>query len=189
MGYFVHPTSIIDENVSIGDGSKIWHFCHILSGSVIGRNCSFGQNCMIGKNVIIGDNLKAQNNISIYEGVRLYDDVFLGPSVVFTNVINPRAFISRKNAFKPTILKRGVSIGANSTIVCGVEIGEYAFVGAGSVITRNIPAFALYVGNPARLIGWVDKGGNRLHFDANLIAYDSYDGSMYQLCNGEIKIL
>ena len=130
MKCFIHPTSIIDENVSIGEGSKIWHFCHILSGSSIGTNCSFGQNCMIGPNVIIGNNLKAQNNISIYEGVRICDDVFLGPSVVFTNVINPRAFISRKSEFRPTLIKRGASIGANTTIICGVEIGEYAFVGA-----------------------------------------------------------
>ena len=137
MAYFIHPTSIIDENVIIGEGSKIWHFCHILSGSIIGANCSFGQNCMVGSNVTIGNNLKAQNNISIYEGVTICDDVFLGPSVVFTNVMNPRSFISRKNEFKPTLIKRGASIGANSTIICGVEIGEYAFIGAGSVVTKN----------------------------------------------------
>ncbi|AAP78258.1 N-acetyltransferase [Helicobacter sp. MIT 03-1614] len=189
MKCFIHPTSIIDENVSIGEGSKIWHFCHILSGSSIGTNCSFGQNCMIGPNVIIGNNLKAQNNISIYEGVRICDDVFLGPSVVFTNVINPRAFISRKSEFRPTLIKRGASIGANTTIICGVEIGEYAFVGAGSVVTKNIPNFALYVGNPARHLAWVDKAGKKLVFDAKMMAYDSYDGTMYHLCNNHIEII
>lgn len=187
MSFFIHPTSIVEENVIIGDGSKIWHFCHILNGSVIGTHCSFGQNCMVGPNVTIGNNVKAQNNISIYEGVQIYDDVFLGPSVVFTNVINPRSFISRKNEFKTTIIKRGVSIGANSTIICGVEIGEYAFVGAGSVVTKNIPDFALYVGNPATHIGWVDKAGKRLVFDESLIAIDSYDNSKYQLCENTIR--
>lgn len=186
MTYFIHPTSIIDENVIIGEGSKIWHFCHILSGSIIGANCSFGQNCMVGSNVTIGNNLKAQNNISIYEGVTICDDVFLGPSVVFTNVMNPRSFISRKNEFKPTLIKRGASIGANSTIICGVEIGEYAFIGAGSVVTKNIPDFALCVGNPTRQIGWVDKAGNRLIFDSSHIAYDSYDNSTYRLCDNKI---
>ncbi|MCX2716787.1 acyltransferase [Helicobacter sp. MIT 21-1697] len=189
MTYFIHPTSIIDENVSIGEGSKIWHFCHILSGSVIGTNCSFGQNCMVGPNVIIGNNLKAQNNISIYEGVRICDDVFLGPSVVFTNVINPRAFISQKSEFRPTLIKNGASIGANATIICGVEIGEYAFVGAGSVVTQNIPNFALYVGNPARHIAWVDKAGQRLIFNEKMIAYDSYDDTMYRLHNNHIEII
>lgn len=187
MSYFIHPTSIIDENVSIGAGSKIWHFCHILSGSVIGQNCSFGQNCMIGANVSIGNNVKAQNNISIYEGVRIYDDVFLGPSVVFTNVLNPRAFISRKDEFRPTIIKNGASIGANATIVCGVEIGEYALIGAGSVVTKDIPSFALYVGNPARQIGWVDKAGERLIFDENNLAHDSYDKSIYRLCGDTLQ--
>ncbi|WP_300450906.1 acyltransferase [uncultured Helicobacter sp.] len=189
MAYFIHPTSIVDEGVSIGEGSKIWHFCHILSGSVIGQNCSFGQNCMIGPNVSIGNNLKAQNNISIYEGVEIGDDVFLGPSVVFTNVINPRAFISRKSEFKRTLIKLGASIGANSTIICGVEIGEYAFVGAGSVVTKNIPDFALYVGNPAKHIGWVDKAGKRLIFDDTLIAHDSYDNSVYRLLGDRIERL
>ncbi|TLD80543.1 N-acetyltransferase [Helicobacter sp. MIT 05-5293] len=178
---YIHDTSIIDSNVSIGENTKIWHFCHILSGAVIGENCSFGQNCMIGTNVRIGNNVKAQNNISIYEGVTIEDDVFLGPCVVFTNVINPRAFISRKNAFKPTLLQKGCSIGANATIVCGVKIGQYALIGAGSVVTKDIADFALVVGNPAKQIGWVDKAANRLHFDKNHIAYDSYDNTKYLL--------
>ena len=186
MAVFIHESSIIDENVFIGEGSKIWHFCHILSGSIIGKNCSLGQNCMVGKNVIIGDNLKAQNNISIYEGIRICDDVFLGPSVVFTNVINPRAFISRKDSFRPTLIKNGASIGANATIICGVEIGEYALIGAGSVVTKNVPDFALCVGNPARQIAWVDKAGNRLTFNEENLAYDSYDNTAYRLYSNRI---
>lgn len=181
MQYFAHPTAIIDENAYIGNGSKIWHFCHILSNVSIGENCSFGQNCMVGPNVSIGANLKAQNNISIYEGVEIEDDVFLGPSVVFTNILNPRAFISRKDEFLPTLIQKGASIGANATIVCGVKIGIYALIGAGSVITKDVPDFALMVGNPARQIGWVDKAGNRLVFEHSLIAYDSFDGQAYEL--------
>lgn len=189
MTYFAHHTAIIDENVQIGGGSKIWHFCHILSGTLIGKNCSFGQNCMVGANVQIGDNLKAQNNISIYEGVRIEDDVFLGPSVVFTNILNPRAFISRKNEFRATIIKKGASIGANATIICGIKIGSYALVGAGSVVTKDIPDFALVMGNPARQIGWVDKAGERLIFDQSNIAYDSFDSQAYQLRDSKLHLL
>ncbi|RAX57586.1 N-acetyltransferase [Helicobacter monodelphidis] len=187
--YFAHSTALIDDGVKIGEGTKIWHFSHILEGSEIGKNCSFGQNCVVGPRVNIADGCKIQNNISIYEGVECEENVFLGPSMVFTNVINPRAFIIRRNEFKKTLLKKGCSIGANATIVCGVCIGEYAFVGAGSVIIHDVPAYALMVGNPARQIGWVDKGGNRMSFNADNIAIDSYDGTQYILSNQTIRIL
>ncbi|MDO7253805.1 acyltransferase [Helicobacter cappadocius] len=186
MNLFIHHSSFIDENVKIAQGTKIWHFCHILSGCDIGKNCSFGQNCVVGPNVKIGNGCKVQNNVSIYEGVECEENVFLGPSVVFTNVYNPRAFINRKNEFKKTILKKGCSIGANATIVCGIKIGEYAFVGAGSLIREDVKAFALMVGVPARQIGWVDKGGKKMIFDSNNIAKDSYDGSYYILKNDEV---
>ncbi|GAD19828.1 acyltransferase [Helicobacter fennelliae] len=175
----IHQSSFIDERVTIGESVRVWHFCHILSGSIIGDCVNIGQNCMIGPNVIIGCGCKIQNNVSIYEGVKLEEDVFVGPSVVFSNVINPRAFIVRKHQYKPTLLKRGCSIGANATIVCGVEIGEYAFIGAGAVITKDVKNFALMVGNPARQIGWVDKAGIRLEFDERHRAQSAYDGSIY----------
>ncbi len=158
--YFVHESSYIDNDVIIGSGTKIWHFCHIMSQTKIGKNVIIGQNCCIGPNVIIGDNVKIQNNISIYEGVIIEDDVFIGPSVVFTNVLNPRAFISRKNEFKKTILKKGCTIGANSTIVCGNIIGEYSLIGAGSVVVSNIPSYNLFYGNPASYKGTICKCGN-----------------------------
>ena len=179
--YFVHKSSYVDDNVEIGEGSKIWHFSHVLSNTKIGKNCSFGQNCVIGPNVKIGNGVKVQNNISIYDGVEIEDDVFLGPSMVFTNVINPRAFIQRKNEFKKTLLKKGCSIGANATIVCGITIGKYALIGAGAVVNKDVPDFALMVGVPARQIGWVDKAGNRMEFNENKIAVDSYDNSKYKL--------
>jgi len=159
---FIHSTSIIDENVNIGKGSKIWHFCHISEGTVIGENCSFGQNVFIGKNVKIGNGVKIQNNVSIYEGVEIKDDVFIGPSVVFTNIINPRAFINRKTEFILTLIEKGVSIGANSTIICGNKIGKYALIGAGSVITKNVNDFELWFGNPAIKKGMVNKEGNKI---------------------------
>ena len=185
--YFVHESSYIDENVEIGEGTKIWHFCHVLSNTKIGKNCSFGQNCVIGPNVKVGNGVKVQNNVSIYEGVEVEDDVFLGPSMVFTNVINPRAFIVRRDEFKKTLLKKGCSIGANATIVCGVSIGRYALIGAGAVVNKDVPDFALMVGVPARQIGWVDKAGNRLEFDEEGIAVDSYDGSRYAIIDGKLK--
>ncbi|MCS7201940.1 MAG: N-acetyltransferase, partial [Dictyoglomus sp.] len=151
--YFVHESSYVDEPVEIGEGTKIWHFCHILPYTTIGKNCVIGQNVMIGPRVKIGNNVKIQNNVSIYEGVELEDDVFCGPSCVFTNVINPRAFIERKSEFKKTIVKKGATIGANATIICGVTIGEYAFVGAGAVVTKDVPPYALVVGVPARQVG------------------------------------
>ncbi len=187
--FFAHESSYIDENVTIGDNTKIWHFSHILSGSVIGENCSFGQNCVVGPKVKIGNGVKVQNNVSVYEGVECEDDVFLGPSMVFTNVINPRAFIARREEFKKTLLKRGCSIGANATIVCGITIGEYALIGSGAVVNRDVKPYALMVGVPARQIGWVSRAGNTLSFDENNIAVDSYDNSNYLLENDFLKEL
>jgi UDP-2-acetamido-3-amino-2,3-dideoxy-glucuronate N-acetyltransferase len=181
--YFAHESSYVDDNVTIGDNTKIWHFSHILSGSNIGSNCSFGQNCVVGPKVNIGNGVKVQNNISIYEGVEVEDDVFLGPSMVFTNVTNPRAFIVRREEFKKTLLKKGCSIGANATIVCGVTIGEYALIGSGTVVNKDVKPYALMVEVPARQIGWVSKAGNTLKFDENNIAIDSFDNSKYKLEN------
>ena len=165
--FFVHESSYVDDHVTIGDQTKIWHFCHILKNTAIGNNCSFGQNCVVGPNVSIGNRVKVQNNISIYEGVEIEDDVFLGPSMVFTNVINPRSFIVRREEFKKTLLEKGCTIGANVTIVCGNTIGKYALIGAGAVVTKNVKPYALVVGNPAKQIGWVSEYGHRLEFDAS----------------------
>ena len=187
--YFAHESCYIDNNVDIGDDTKIWHFSHILSGSNIGTNCSFGQNCVVGPKVNIGNGVKVQNNISIYEGVEVEDDVFLGPSMVFTNVINPRAFIVRREEFKKTLLKKGCSIGANATIVCGVTIGEYALIGSGTVVNKDVKPYALMVGVPARQIGWVSKAGNTLKFDENKIAIDSFDNSKYKIENDNLILI
>ena len=184
--YFPHKSAYIDDNVNIGENTKIWHFSHILTGSNIGKNCSFGQNCVVGPNVNIGSGVKVQNNISIYEGVEIEDDVFLGPSMVFTNVINPRAFIVRRDEFKKTLLKKGCSIGANVTIVCGVSIGEYALIGSGAVINKDVKAYALMVGVPARQIGWVGISGNTLKFDIKNIAEDEF--AIYKLENETLKV-
>jgi len=189
MTVFIHPTSLIDEEVSIGLETKIWHFCHILKNSTIGHHCSFGQNCVVGPNVTIGNCVKVQNNISIYEGVEIEDDVFLGPSMVFTNVVNPRSFIVRKEEFKKTILKKGCSIGANATIVCGITIGVYALIGAGSVITKDVRDFEIVYGNPAKHKGWISIAGNRLNFNDNNIAIDSFDNSKYKLINNSVQLL
>ncbi len=183
--YFVHESSYIDELVEIGEGTKIWHFCHILKNVTIGKNCILGQNVMIGPNVKIGNNVKIQNNVSVYEGVEIEDDVFCGPSMVFTNVINPRAFIERKHEFRKTLVKRGATIGANATIVCGVTIGEYALIGAGAVVTRDVLPYALVVGVPARQIGWVCKCGTTLKFEENL-AICKYCGNEYRLEEGKL---
>lgn len=161
---FAHDSAYVDNDVTIGEGTKIWHFSHIMSGTTIGDNCSFGQNCVVGPEVTVGNGVKVQNNVSIYEGVEIEDDVFLGPSMVFTNVINPRAFIKRKEEFKKTLLKKGCSIGANATIVCGTTIGEYALIGSGAVVNKDVKPFALMVGVPARQIGWVGISGNTLDF-------------------------
>jgi len=187
--FFIHPSSFIDDDVTIGNGTKVWHFCHILSGTVIGNNCSFGQNCVAGPNITMGSGVKVQNNVSIYEGVTLEDDVFLGPSMVFTNVINPRSFIIRKEEFKPTLLKRGCSVGANATIICGITIGEYALIGSGAVVNRDVLPYALMVGVPARQIGWVSRAGNTLSFDEDGIATDNFDNSRYQLTNNRVEPL
>ena len=187
--FLAHPSSYVDENVTIGNNTKIWHFSHILSESVIGKNCSFGQNCVVGPKVTIGNGVKVQNNVSIYEGVECEDDVFLGPSMVFTNVINPRAFIVRREEFKKTLLKKGCSVGANATIVCGITIGEYALIGSGAVVNRDVKPYALMVGVPARQIGWVSRAGNTLSFDENNIAVDSYDNSRYILENDQLREL
>ena len=160
--YFAHATSVIDEGAEIGEGSKIWHFCHIFAKAKIGKNCILGQNVMVANNVVLGDNVKVQNNVSIYEGVICEEDVFLGPSMVFTNVLNPRSFINRKTEFRQTIVEKGATIGANATVVCGNRIGRYALIGAGAVVTKDVPPFALVVGNPARQIGWVNEAGERV---------------------------
>ena len=169
-GYFAHESVIIDEGCKIGKGTKIWHFSHIMKGCVIGENCNLGQNVVISPGVILGRNVKVQNNVSIYTGVICEDDVFLGPSMVFTNVINPRSHILRKDQYQATLVRHGATIGANATIVCGNEIGKFAFIGAGTVITKDVPAYALIVGNPGRRIGWMSEYGHRLHFDAEGIA-------------------
>ncbi|HKG23101.1 MAG TPA: DapH/DapD/GlmU-related protein [Blastocatellia bacterium] len=160
--YFVHESSFVDEPCEIGGGTKIWHFCHVMSHSKIGRNCNIGQNVVISPHVVIGDNVKVQNNVSIYTGVELEDDVFCGPSMVFTNVINPRSHVSRKDEYRKTLVRRGASIGANATVVCGHTIGRFAFIGAGTVVTRDVPDYALVVGNPGRIIGWMCQCGVRL---------------------------
>lgn len=183
--FFVHESSYVDEQVSIGDNTRIWHFSHILPHTVIGTDCSFGQNCVVGPNVNIGSGVKVQNNVSIYEGVEIEDDVFLGPSMVFTNVINPRAFIQRKEEFKKTVLKKGCSVGANATIVCGVTIGEYALIGSGTVVNKDVKSYALMVGVPARQIGWVDISGNTLEFHDKK-AEDEF--AMYTIVNDGLKV-
>ncbi|MDO9056581.1 MAG: acyltransferase [Sulfuricurvum sp.] len=185
--FFVHETSYVDDNVHIGNNTKIWHFSHVLSGSNIGEHCSFGQNCVVGPKVTIGNGVKVQNNVSVYEGVECEDDVFLGPSMVFTNVINPRAFIVRREEFKKTLLKRGCSVGANATIVCGITIGEYALIGSGAVVNRDVKPYALMVGVPARQIGWVSRAGNTLNFNTEGIATDLFDNSRYLLQNDQLS--
>ena len=186
MSYFSHETAIVDDNVNIGENSKIWHFSHILPNTTIGENCSFGQNCVVGPKVTMGNGVKVQNNVSVYEGVEVEDDVFLGPSMVFTNVINPRAFIQRKEEFKTTLLKKGCSVGANATIVCGVTIGEYALIGSGAVVNRNVKPYALMVGVPAKQIAWVGISGNTLTF-IDTKAEDEF--AFYQLKNNNLEVL
>jgi UDP-2-acetamido-3-amino-2,3-dideoxy-glucuronate N-acetyltransferase len=180
-GYFAHESAIIDEGCRIGKGCKIWHFTHIMNGCVIGENCSLGQNVVVSPDVVLGRNVKVQNNVSIYTGVICEDDVFLGPSMVFTNVINPRSHILRRDQYQTTLVRRGASIGANATIVCGNEIGEFAFIGAGAVVTKDVPAFALIVGNPGRHVGWMSEYGHRLHFDEKGIAICPESHEKYEL--------
>jgi len=183
---YIHPTAIVDEGCKIGEGSKIWHFCHIMAGSSIGRKCSLGQNVMVAPGVILGNNVKVQNNVSIYEGVVCEDDVFLGPSMVFTNITNPRSAIVRKGQYSNTKVHKGVSIGANATIVCGHDIGEYAFIGAGAVVTKHVKPYALLVGNPAKQIGWMSEYGHRLNFDANGMAVCPESKEKYKLENAQV---
>lgn len=185
--FFVHETAIIDDKCIIGDGVKIWHFSHVMSGAVIGKNCNIGQNVVISPQVEIGENVKIQNNVSVYTGVICEDDVFLGPSMVFTNVINPRSFVNRKSEFRSTIVRKGASIGANATVVCGVEIGRYAMIGAGSVVTKNVKPYALVVGNPAHQIGWVSEYGDRLEFDETGRAVCRETGTAYELRKGSVS--
>ena len=188
--FFKHESAYVDENCTIGAGTRIWHFSHIMSGCEVGENCNIGQNVVISPNVILGNGVKVQNNVSVYTGVVCEDGVFLGPSMVFTNVVNPRSFIERKTEYKPTLIRKGATIGANATIVCGNEIGQYALVGAGSVVTKNVKPYALMVGNPARQLGWVSENGQKLHFDEDGFATCPATGQKYQLKDGfvtEIK--
>ena len=187
LEYFVHPSSVIDEGCKIGKGTKIWHFSHLMSNCILGENCNLGQNVMIGSNVVLGSNVKVQNNVSIYEGVICEDDVFLGPSMVFTNVINPRSRVNRRGEFLKTRVRKGATIGANATIVCGIEIGEYAFIGAGAVVTSDVPDYALVVGNPAKQMGWMSEHGSRLKFNDNQLAVCSDTKQVYQMINNKVS--
>lgn len=184
--YYCHPSSIVEDGAVIGEETKIWHFCHIMAGARIGKHCNFGQNVFVASDVELGNNVKVQNNVSIYSGVICGDDVFLGPSMVFTNIINPRSAINRKGIYQHTKLGKGVSVGANATIVCGVNIEQYAFIGAGAVVTKSIPAYALVVGNPARQTGWMSEYGHRLTFDSNGIAYCIETKQEYRLEGNKI---
>jgi len=186
MGYFNHETAIIDAGCDIGEGTKIWHFSHIMTDCTIGENCNIGQNVVVSPNVILGRNVKVQNNVSIYEGVICEEDVFLGPSVVFTNITNPRSAISRRDYYEKTIVKKGATIGANATIVCGHNIGQFAFIGAGAVVTKMVPAYALVVGNPAKQIGWMSEYGHRLEFDGNGDAICVESKEKYKLDNDTV---
>jgi UDP-2-acetamido-3-amino-2,3-dideoxy-glucuronate N-acetyltransferase len=185
--YFAHPSAVVDEGCSIAKGVKIWHFSHIMPNCVIGEDCNIGQNVVISPDVVLGRNVKVQNNVSIYTGVTCGDDVFLGPSMVFTNVINPRSAVNRKSEYAKTHVGKGATIGANSTIVCGHDIGEFAFIGAGAVVTKTVPAYALVVGNPARQIGWMSEYGHRLEFNNEGIAVCKESKQQYQLENNVVK--
>jgi UDP-2-acetamido-3-amino-2,3-dideoxy-glucuronate N-acetyltransferase len=182
---FVHPSSAIDEGAVIGDGTKVWHFCHVFAGARIGKNCVLGQGCSVAKTVVIGDRVKIQNGVSLYDGVILEDEVFCGPHMIFTNVFNPRAFIERKSEYRPTRVCRGATIGAGAIVVCGNMIGRYAMVGAGAVVTKDVPAFALVYGNPGRRHGWVDRTGGKLEFDGDGRAVGA-DGAGYLLRDGQV---
>lgn len=187
MEYTAHPTAVIDEGCSIGKGTRIWHFSHIMPGCVLGENCNIGQNVVVSPGVKLGRNVKVQNNVSIYTGVECEDDVFLGPSMVFTNVINPRSAVNRRGEYLRTLVKTGASIGANATIVCGHDIGRFAFIGAGAVVTKEVPDYALVVGNPARQTGWMSEFGHKLKFDANGEATCPESGQRYALANGRVE--
>ena len=187
--YFAHSTAVIDEGCTIGGGTKIWHFSHVMSNSKIGNDCNIGQNVVISPDVILGNNVKVQNNVSIYTGVICDDDVFLGPSMVFTNVINPRSAINRKNEYAKTRVKKGATIGANATIVCGNDIGEFAFIGAGAVVTKEVPAYALVIGNPAKQTGWMSEYGHKLKFNEEGIGMCPESNEKYKLLNSKVMKL
>jgi len=187
QNFFTHSTAVIDEGAVIGNGTSIWHFSHLMKGCRIGNNCTIGQNVFIASNVVLGNNVKVQNNVSLYDGVECEDDVFLGPSCVFTNVINPRSAVSRKNEFKQTLIKKGVTIGANATIICGVIINEFAFIGAGSVVTKNVPAYALVTGNPAKQTAWISEHGSKLQFNNDGIAVCLSTNETYRLQNNLVE--
>ena len=187
MEYKVHPTAVIDEGCEIGSGTSIWHFSHIMPGCKIGENCNIGQNVVVSPGVVLGNNVKVQNNVSIYTGVTCEDDVFLGPSMVFTNVINPRSAVNRKNQYLKTIVRKGATIGANATIVCGHNIGAFAFIGAGAVVTKEIPDYALVVGNPARQTGWMSEFGHRLNFDNKGFAQCPESHEKYQIEDNKVR--
>ena len=184
--YFIHETAVVDNGARIGNGTKVWHFSHLMPNCTIGENCSLGQNVYVASHVSLGNNVKVQNNVSIYEGVVCEDDVFLGPSMVFTNVINPRSAVIRKNEFKKTLVKKGATIGANATILCGIEIGEFAFIGAGAVVTKNVNAYALVTGNPATQTGWMSEAGHKLVFNSTGIAICIESNQQYKLENGAV---
>lgn len=186
MPYTAHPTAVIDEGCAIGEGTRIWHFSHIMPGCVIGEGCNIGQNVVVSPGVKLGRNVKVQNNVSIYTGVECEDDVFLGPSMVFTNVINPRSAIARRDQYLPTVVKQGASIGANATIVCGNNIGRFAFIGAGAVVTKEVPDYALVIGNPAKQTGWMSEFGHKLKFDANGEATCPESGQRYVLKDNRV---
>ncbi len=185
--FFAHPTAVIDDACHIGEGTKIWHFSHIMSNCTIGKNCNIGQNVVISPEVVLGNNVKIQNNVSLYTGVICEDDVFLGPSCVFTNVVNPRSAVNRRGQYAKTIVKKGASIGANATIVCGHDIGKFAFIGAGAVVTKHVPDYALVVGNPARQMGWMSEYGHRLSFTEEGIATCPESGEKYKMENGCVE--
>ncbi|MFC2176585.1 acyltransferase [Bacteroidota bacterium] len=187
MGYFAHETAIVDQGCQIGDGTKIWHFSHVMSNCIIGKKCNLGQNVVVSPEVVLGNNVKVQNNVSIYTGVVCEDDVFLGPSMVFTNVTNPRSAINRRGKYETTVVGKGASIGANATIVCGNNIGHHAFIGAGTVVTKEVPPFALVVGNPARQIGWMSEYGHRLEFNETGLATCFESNDTYKLVDGSVN--
>lgn len=185
--YFAHESAFVDEGAVIGEGTRIWHFSHLMNGCRLGENCNIGQNVVVSPKVVLGNNVRVQNNVSIYEGVICEDDVFLGPSMVFTNVINPRSAVSRKHEYRPTLVKRGASIGANATIICGNTIGEFAFIGAGAVVTKNVAPYALVTGNPARQRGWMSEFGHKLQFDENGRASCPESNEQYILENNSVR--
>jgi UDP-2-acetamido-3-amino-2,3-dideoxy-glucuronate N-acetyltransferase len=185
--YFVHPSAFVDQPTQIGNGTKIWHFCHVMKDAVLGENCILGQNVLVSPGVKLGNNCKVQNNVSLYTGVICEDDVFLGPSMVFTNVINPRSAVVRRDQYLVTHLEKGATVGANATLVCGIRLGKFSFVGAGAVVTRDVPAYALVVGNPARQIGWMSEYGHRLHFGADNMATCTESGQQYRIQDNRVE--